>query len=237
MTGDARWIPPHPIDIRARARLRRGRMIGDSRRLAGVAAVAVLWTMLAAAMWRSGFPLLGPRPLSWMVADPASATLFRTALIAAALLLVVFHGYVRSRHPVDGWFSVVMLGGLAGQLVAAVVPIDGGEAANRVHTVAALSLGVSLPVLMWRFAACQGAGPWRRPAWALAAVEAGACAVGILLSRRSVAPLAEIVPAAGFHLWIVTVTLATRARPQVPPVIAVSPVLTAPPSNVHAAPR
>lgn len=187
-------------------------MASDRRRVAGVAAVAVLWTVLLAAMLRSGFPLLGRRPLSWMVADPASALLFRLALVVGGLLLVVFHEHVRARYPVDRWFSVAMLGGLAGQLVAAAVPIDGGAVANGVHTAAALGLGVSLPVLIWRFAAAQPPGPWRRRAWALAAVEAAACATGIALSRSSVAPLAEIVPAAGFHLWIIAVTLGPKAR-------------------------
>lgn len=176
-------------------------------RFTGVAAVAVLWTVLGAAMWRSGFPLLGPRPLSWMVADPASAWLFRAALVVGALLLVGFHAHVRDRYPVDGWFSFALLGGLFGQLVAAVVPIDGGDAANRVHTYAALALGASLPLLIWRFAAAQPDGPWRRVTRALVAVEVVACAVGLLLSRGSLAPLAEIVPAAGFHLWIVAVTV------------------------------
>lgn len=176
-------------------------------RFTGVAAVVVLWTMLSAAMWRSGFPLLGRRPLSWMVAEPASAWLFRTALVGGALLLVAFFAHVRDRYPVDRWFSFALLGGLVGQLVAAVVPIDGGEAANRVHTYAALTLGASLPLLIWRFAATQPDGPWRRVTRALVAAEVAACAVGLLLSRSSVAPLAEIVPAAGFHLWIVAVTV------------------------------
>jgi hypothetical protein len=181
-------------------------MTPDLRRLSGVAAVAVLWTLLPVALWRTGFPVLGERPLSWMVEDPASARLFRVALVVSALLFIVFHGHVRARFPVDRWFSVAMLGGMVGQLMAAAVPIDGGPLAHQVHTVAALGLGLSLPVLMWRFAASQPAGRWRRVAWALFAIEAAACVVGVLLSRRSVAPLAEVVPAVGFHLWVLTLT-------------------------------
>ena len=210
MTAPAGRDLDHPhAAIRVVGRLRTRVVPEDRSRFTGVAAVMVLWTLLPLAIWRSGFPLLGPRPLSWMVEDPASAPLFRVALVVSAVLFVAFHGYVRARHPVDRWFSVAMLGGMAGQLVAAAVPIDGGALAHQVHTFAALGLGLSLPVLMWRFAACQPDGRWRRAAWSLFAVEAAACVVGVVLSRSSVAPLAEIVPAAGFHLWIVTIT----ARP------------------------
>jgi len=188
-------------------------MAAGTSRSAGLAAVAVLWSALAAAALRSGFPLLGDRPLSWMVADPASSVLFRGALIVGALLLVAFHVDVRARYRVGLGFSVAMLGGLAGQLVAALVPIDGGQAANRLHTAAALLLGASLPLLMWRFAAAQPPGSWRRATFGLAGLEAAACAIGLLLSGASVAPLAEIVPAAAFHLWIVVVTLCGPPRP------------------------
>lgn len=182
-------------------------------RCAGLFAVATLWCMLGAAALLSGFPLLGERPLSWMVADPASSVLFRAGLVVGAVLLVVFHGHVRARYRASAGFSFVMLVGLAGQLVAAVVPIDGGPVPNRVHTAAALTLGASLPLLMWRFAASQPAGPWRRVAYGLFWAEAAACAAGIVLSRSSVAPLAEIVPAAFFHLWILVLTVAPVPRP------------------------
>lgn len=182
-------------------------MTDELRRSAGLGAVAVLWGTLGAAALLSGFPLLGERPLSWMVADRATSVPFRGALLAAALLLAVFCLHVRGRYPVGRGFTFAMLGGMAMQAVAALVPIDGGPTANRVHTVAALALGVSLPVLMWRFAVAQPPGPWRRVALSLFWVEVAACTAGVLLSKAGVAPLAEIVPAAGFHLWIVVLTL------------------------------
>lgn len=182
-------------------------------RCSGLAAVATLWSALGAASLLSGFPLLGERPLSWLAADAASSVLFSVGLAVAALLLVAFHGHVRRTYPVSGGFSVSMLMGLAGQLVAAVVPINGGVAAQRVHTVAALVLGASLPVLMWRFAVAQPPGGWRRVARRLFWAEAGACAVGAFLSRKAVAPLAEILPAACFHVWIVVLTLHRPAHP------------------------
>lgn len=103
-----------------------------------------------------------------------------------------------------------MLGGLFGQVVAALVPIGGNGAAHRVHTAFALALGASLPLLMWRFAAGQARGRWRQIAYGFFWTEVAACVVGFVLSNRSVAPLAEILPAAVFHAWIGAVTFASR---------------------------
>ena len=111
-----------------------------------------------------------------------------------ALLLVAFHQWVRSVFPVTRGFSVAMLVGLAGQLVAAAVPIGGNGPAHRIHTTFALVLGVSLPVLMWRFAAAQPAGTWRRLAYRLFWLEAAACAVGLYLSARESPPWPRSFP-------------------------------------------
>lgn len=173
----------------------------------GVAAVVVLWTTLAVGSLLAGFDLLGDRPLSHLGTERPSALLFSGGLAVAALLLVAFHHHVRDRFPVSPGFSVAMLVGMAGQLVAALIPIGGDGLAHRVHTTSALVLGASLPVLMWRFAAAQPRGPWRRLAYSLFWAEALACAVGLWLSARGVAPVAEILPAAVFHAWIVALTL------------------------------
>lgn len=180
-------------------------------RYSGLAAVAALWSTLGAASLLSGFGLLGQRPLSSLAAIPASSRLFSAGLVVGAVLLAVFHRDVRARYRVGAGFSVAMLAGLAGQVTAAVVPIEGGLMAHRVHTGAALMLGASLPVLMWRFAAAQPTGRWRRVSYHLFWLEVGACAVGVVLSRHSVAPLAEILPAACFHLWTAVLTLSRFA--------------------------
>ncbi len=183
-------------------------------RYAGLAAVATLWSTLVVGALLSGFPVLGDRPLSWMAAEEASALLFSGGLITGALLLVLFHEHVRARYRVSHLFSIALLVGLAGQVVAALVPIQGEGLQNRVHTVAALTLGASLPVLMGCFALAQRPGRWRRITFGLFLLEAVACLVGVVLSQRSVAPLAEILPAVCFHLWIVAVTFAGQASSQ-----------------------
>ena len=181
-------------------------------RYAGLEAVATLWVTLGLGSLLSGFPLVGHRPLSWLAADPVSAGLYSAGLAVAALLLLAFHSWVRAQYPASRSFSVAMLAGQAGQLVAAVVPIHGGPLAHRVHTVAALTLGASLPVLMWRFAVAQPTGPFRRMARRLTLAEGAACVVGVVLSRNSVAPLAEILPALCFHAWIAVLTLGQPGR-------------------------
>lgn len=174
-------------------------------RFTGAAAVVVLWTTLPVAARLARFDLLGVHPLSYLGTQPRSAPLFAAGLAVAALLLTAFHRFVRGRYAVGRGFSAAMLTGLAGQGIAAFVPIAGQGAAHRIHTAGALVLGASLPLLMWRFAAAQPAGPWRRRAYRLFWAEAAACAGGFGLSVLTLAAPAEVLPAAVFHAWILTV--------------------------------
>ncbi|MGH9277602.1 MAG: hypothetical protein ACRD12_05785 [Acidimicrobiales bacterium] len=177
-------------------------------RFSGVAAVVCVWTILSTAVVLAEFDLLGAYPLSHLGSRPESAVLFTLGLAVPAVLLTVFHGYVRSHYPVARGFSFVMLAGLAGQVVAAFVPIGGDAALHGIHTVSALVLGASLPLLMWRFAAAQPGPTWRRLTYGLFWAEVVACIVGFALSARDVAPVAEILPGAVFHVWVITVTIA-----------------------------
>lgn len=180
--------------------------MASSLQYTGVGAVATIWTTLAAAAALTGFNLVGEHPISYLGTEAGSAGLFTIGLLVSAVLLMAFHRHVRSRYPVGRGFSLVMLAGLAGQVVAAFVPIGGDPGTHRIHTTSALVLGISLPLLMWRFAAGQAPGPWRRLTYGLFFAEAAACAVGVYLSGRMVAPVAEILPATVFHIWVLVVT-------------------------------
>jgi hypothetical protein len=184
-----------------------------SLRRTGLVAVATVWLALLAATAVARFDLLGGRPLSYLGTQSSSAALFAIGLAVPALLLTAFHFSVRERFPVAPGFSAAMLAGLAGQVVAAFVPIDGAGALHRIHTTSALVLGASLPLLMWRFAAGQPQGRWRRLAYALFWAEAAACAAGVLLSSLGRGTVAEIFPAVVFHAWVVTVSLASSGSP------------------------
>ena len=172
----------------------------------GVAAVAVLWASVGVGMLRTGLGLSDDRPISYLGTDPRSVALFRGGLLVATVLLVGFAAYVHISWSTAAGFLAAFLTGQAGQVVAALVPIDGPGADHAVHTTGGIVLGLSLPVLMWRFAAGQEPGPRRTAAYALFWLEVAACLVGVALSRSMRAPIAEVVPAAGFHLWIVVVS-------------------------------
>lgn len=171
-----------------------------------MAAVAVLWTTIGAGMLRTGLGFTDERPISYLGTDPRGVALFRGGLLVATVLLVVFAWSVRQRFGAPLSFLVAFLIGQAGQVVAALVPISGPGSSHAVHTAGGIVLGLSLPVLIWRFAAGLPPGRWRARAYRLCWLEVGAVLVGIALSRAMRAPLAEIVPAAGFHLWIGVVT-------------------------------
>ncbi len=196
-------------------------MVRPLSRLSGVLAVAIVWSTLLLGTARAHLDLLGPRPLSDLARHAPSALLFDAGVAAAAVLFMVFHGSLRQRYRMGLSFSVVMLVGMTGQLVAAVVPLGGAGGANEVHVWSALILGASLPLLMWRFAAAQPPGPWRRLCYRLFAAEAAACVVGYTLSVRHVAPLAEIVAGVFFHAWVVAATFLGPERPVEQPAVGV----------------
>lgn len=125
----------------------------------------------------------------------------------ATVLLVCFAWAVGQRLARPGSFVAVFVAGMAGQAVVAMVPIAGKGASHAIHTTAGLGLGLSLPLLMWRFAAAQPPGQWRRRSYGLMGAEVAACVIGVLLSRARRAAIAEVVPAVVFHLWIIIITV------------------------------
>jgi len=176
-------------------------------RWAGVAAIAVIWGGVGASVLRARFPLTGALPLSRLAEDGRSSALFGPTLVVAALLFLAFGADVAHRYRVRLDFAVLFVAGMVGQLVAGVVPIGPAGTSDPVHVSAALVLGAAIPVFLWRFAASQSGGPWRRTCWRLFGLQLAATAVGVGLSQRHVAPLAEVVPAAFFHLWVLVLTV------------------------------
>jgi len=176
-------------------------------RYAGLAAVVVLWVSVATGMDRAGLGFLDDRPISYLGTDPRSALVFRGGLIVAAGLMGGFSWFAFEQFSAPRSFLAAFLIGLAGQLVAAVVLLSGPGSSHAVHTAGGLVLGASLPILMWRFAP-SSLGPRRRlVGYAMFWAEVVACAAGVALSASGRAPIAEIVPALVFHLWVTVVTV------------------------------
>lgn len=176
----------------------------------------MLWTSIGAGMRRTGLGFSDERPISYLGTDERAVLLFRGGLLVSTVLLVAFAWSARERFSAPASFLAAFLVGQAGQVVAALVPISGPGASHDVHTTGGIVLGLSLPVLMWRFAAGLPPGRWRDQAYGLFWLEMAAVAVGIALSRSDLAPLAEVVPAAGFHLWIIVVTARFRTAAPAP---------------------
>lgn len=174
--------------------------------------MAVLWATVATGMAVTGLRLLDHRPISYLGTDDRTVLVFRVGLMVAAGLVAAFSFHVRSVFPAPPSFLVAALLGLVGQVVAAIVPLSGPGAAPAVHTAGGLALGLSLPVLMWRFASGQPPGRWRVVAYRLFWLEAAAALAGVLLSRAGRATLAEVLPALAFHLWIAVVTARSPGR-------------------------
>lgn len=192
-------------------------------RFAGVATVAVLWTTVGTGMYLTGLGWADDRPISYLGTDGRSQALFRAGLLVATVLLGGFAWALGRRLPQPAGFLSVFLVGQAGQAVVAVVSIAGHGTGHAVHTAAGIILGLSLPVLMWRFAAGQPERRWRRLSEAFMWSEVAACAVGVALSRAHRATIAEAVPAGGFHFWIIVVTVRWPAwRPAREPRTALS---------------
>jgi len=167
----------------------------------------------------TGLELLGAQPISYLGTVHRSVAVFRVGLLVATALLTAFSIYVSRTFPVGRGFLVAFLVGQAGQVVTAVVPLSGPGSFPTVHTTGGIVLGISLPVLIWRFAAGQPAERWRTLAYRLVWLELAACVSGIALSRWGRAAIAEILPAVGFHLWIGVVT-AKAGSPRAPLAVA-----------------
>ena len=193
-------------------------------RFAGVAAVGVLWTTVGLGMWRVAFDVTGDRAISYLGTDTRTMALFRGGLLVATVLLLGFAWAVkRSLARPTGFFGVFLVG-MAGQAVVATVSIAGEGASHAAHTTGGIVLGLSLPLFIWRFAAGQPPGRWRRQSYGLLWLEVVAVVAGVALSRVHLAVVAEVLPAVGFHLWIIVVTVWWQGWARRPPDLPSDPL-------------
>jgi hypothetical protein len=182
-----------------------------------VAAVVVLWASIALGMARTGLGFFEDRPLSYLGTDAKTSLLFTAAMVVSAFLFAGFYLFVYDRYAASRSFLVVGFAGLLGQVVAGLVPLSGPGASHAVHVTGGIVVGLSLPLLMWRFAASQPRSSWRRKNYAFVWFEVAACIIGVLLSRSMRAAIAEIIPGAGYHLWILVVTIRSPTTTTPPP--------------------
>lgn len=179
------------------------------QRYAGIATVVIIWVFMLAALLRANLSIFGQEPLSSLGVSPSSATYFSIGLILAAISTFIFGYYINRVFTVPRSFNFALIIGQLGQVIAALVPFGGEQPAREIHTYAAFTLAFSLPVLMWRFAVTQKSLILRGQAYWLMWLEIAAFIIGIgtfVLIRKG-APFGQMLPAIGFHIWLVFVSL------------------------------
>lgn len=179
------------------------------QRWSGVAGVTILWGAIGLAMHLASLGLVDKRPISYLGVYPQTVWLFSGSLLVSAGLFVSFGLYLRCHFNVKNRFLMYLLIGQVGQVVAAIVPYGDKSNYRLIHTLAAYVLAFSLPLLIQQFKLSQLRSP-RLPVYRwLLYIEGAAFIVGLGLFAftKGIAPLGEALPALGFHLWIIVVTL------------------------------
>lgn len=178
-------------------------------RYSGVAGVVILWTTTLLAMRRASLGLVDNRPLSHLGVDPLSSMLFSTGLVISSALFIKFALYIMATHRANSRFFIYFLIGQAGQIIVAIAPYGMNSSYRLIHTIAAFTLAFSLPLLIREFARSQGDSQYQPLYRTLFMLELVMFVVGmgIFTMTRGIAPMGEILPAVGFHIWIIVVTL------------------------------
>lgn len=178
-------------------------------RYSGVAGVILLWTTTLLAMRRIGLGLVDARPLSHLGIEPWSSMLFSTGLLVSSALFIIFAVYAKKAYRANQRFLVYFLIGQAGQIIVAIAPYGMNSSYRLVHTVAAFTLAFSLPFLIREFARSQSHIKYSKLFRYLFLLELVmfVVGIGIFTMTSGIAPIGEILPAVGFHIWIIAATL------------------------------
>lgn len=180
----------------------------------GVAGVLLLWTTTLLAMSRIGLGLVDTRPLSHLGVDPWSSMLFSTGLIVSSALFIIFALYAKKTYRANNRFIIYFLIGQAGQLIVAIAPYGMNSSYRLVHTIAAFTLAFSLPFLIREFARSQTnikhSNLFRN--LFLSELVMFVLGIGIFTMTEGIAPIGEILPAVGFHIWIIAATIFAKTE-------------------------
>lgn len=180
-----------------------------AQKYSGLLGILVLWTCILIGMSRAGLGLIDMRPISYLGVDPLSAVWFSSGLLISAVLFISFGFYVVRTFEVKNRFLLYLIIGQIGQSIAAITPYGMQSQYKLLHTIAAFILAFSLPFLIRYFMLSQTDRPnFRIYSW-LFWLELITFAVGMTLFifTKGIAPLGQALPAIGFHLWIIIVTV------------------------------
>lgn len=185
------------------------------QQFSGLAGVVLLWLVIPILMVKAHVRIIDTRPISYLGIDPHTMRLFNLSLIISAVLFVSYSRYVAKHFHVNGKFLMIFFIGQLGQMITAVTPYGHQQPARLIHTLAAYTLAFSLPLLIGEFTRAQTGSPHSGSYHILLRLEQLAFVVGIGLFAftKGIAPLGEALPAIGFHIWIITITILSL-RPQ-----------------------
>ncbi len=171
--------------------------------------IVILWTTIILGMSRTGLKLVDSRPISYLGVDPMSATLFSVGLIVSAVLFTIFGLYVRKNFAVKNRFLMYLLIGQAGQIITAISPYGMQSEYKLIHTIAAFTLALSLPPLIRSFAHSQTHDSHSKIYDGLYRFELVTffIGMGLFIFTKGIAPIGEALPAIGFHVWIIVITI------------------------------
>ena len=179
------------------------------QQLVGILGVLILWSGIATAMFIGHLRLFDTLPISSLGVNPKTAYLFSLSLLISAALFINFAYYVRRTFIINNSFLIFFLIGQIGQAIVAIAPYGNHSQYRLLHTIAAFTLAFSLPLLMQQFYYSQKDNTHSHLFKQLLFLEIVLFVVGIgtFIFTQGLAPLGEILPTLGFHLWIVIISI------------------------------
>jgi len=120
---------------------------------------------------------------------------------------MIFGVYLYRAFNSNKWFLATFLIGQAAQVIAALFQYGGED--KLIHTVAAFTLAVAIPIYMMSFAFSIKKQPLRTIVFRYYYIELLFFTIGIgaFVFIKGISPLAEILPALPFHAWVLYLTL------------------------------
>lgn len=178
------------------------------QQFAGIAGVLVLWTTISIGMVRAHLGLIDNRPISFLGVYQPTKLLFTFGLVVSGILFLLFASYLAKQYKVRNNFLKYFIIGQVGQIIAGVIPDSPHTTYKIVHTIAGFILAFSLPFLIREFAISQKGSKYKAIYDGLFKLELVLFIIGIglFISVNGVAPLGEILPTLGFHLWVIALS-------------------------------
>ncbi len=174
-------------------------------RYLGAVTVFILWTSILVGIRSKGLDIFGTSPLSSLGTDMRSELWFSVGLILAAVTCVLFALSLKQSYTLTRGFWVALLIGQTGQVVAAITPHGGKQPLGTIHTVVAMTLAFSVPIMLFYFARAQTNPKTRMYAYGLFWIQLSCFIIGIgsFIFLFKGAPAAQIITALAFHAWLI----------------------------------